>query len=578
MTHRENIAMTTNDDASAALKALCERYWDRLCEEQPFVAMVAGRRTESAIVFREGLADVASNVEPTKAFLAELRAIPFEALEGRDRATYRLLEHDLALSLRAFGTDDHLRPAIYPLGLEYNVNLVGDLTTFTCIADAELYLRRLGSLPVSIAGRIECMEAGQRQGFRYPRIVIERTAQTLDAVLSQPLAQSNLMRPFLNSPVQSAELMALKQSAESLISGTVIPAMRRYAEFIKSLGARARETLGASELPMGHEHYRMLIERFTTENADPEEIHAYGLSEVERIQREMLIIAAEAGFPDDLVAYRAALLGRAGQILPSGEALRERIESLAKRIDGRIPEFFGRLPRTTYGVSSIPEAVARSMPPGYAQPNPANGTTAGVYWVTSLPDQCPAYMHIPLTMHEAWPGHLMHLALIQEMDLPEFRRHNATRYSAQLEGWALYCEWLGHEFGLYDSPDKKYGRLEFEMWRACRLVVDTGIHVKHWSRDRAIEFMARRMSMPIETIRIEVDRYIAFPAQALSYLLGFRCIRAIRAEAEQRLGARFRVRDFHDALMALGAVTLPVLKEAMSEWIQSRAAELPKAA
>jgi uncharacterized protein (DUF885 family) len=386
------------------------------------------------------------------------------------------------------------------------------------------------------------------------------------------------MRPFLQSPVQVVEMQELRESAEDVISGEVMPALQRYADFIRQLGATARDSVAATELPTGHEHYRMLIERFTTENANPEEIHAYGLSEVERISQEMLLIAAEAGLPGDLTAYRKALLARPGQIQSSGEELRERIEILSKRIDARLPEFFGRLPRMTYGVRSVPEAVARFMPPGYAQANPANCTSAGIYWVTSLPEQCPCYMHIPLTMHEAWPGHLMHMALMQEMDLPEFRRHNSTRYSAQLEGWALYCEWLGYDFGLYDTPDKKYGRLEFEIWRACRLVVDTGLHIKNWSRDQAIEFMARHMSMSIDTIRSEVDRYIAYPAQALGYLLGFRCMQEIRADAEKQLGTAFRVREFHDALMEVGAVTLPVLREAMREWVQTRATQIQKAA
>ena len=415
------------------------------------------------------------------------------------------------------------------------------------------------------------MDAGQREGFRYPKVVIERTTQTLKGLLGQPLEQSSLMRPFLQSPTQSVEMQALRKSAETVVSGPVRAALQAYADYIeKQLGATAGDSLAATDMPMGQEHYRMLIERFTTENGDPEEIHAFGLSEVERIRQEMLLIAADAGFPGDLAAYRTALLARPGQILPSAEALRERIEILSKRIDGRLPEFFGRLPRMSYGVRSIPEAIAPYLPPAYALPNPANGTAAGVHWITSLPDRCPSYLHIPLALHEAWPGHLMHLALIQEMDLPEFRRNNSARYSAQLEGWALYCEWLGHEFGLYDTPDKKYGRLEMEIWRACRLVVDTGLHVKGWSRDQAIEFMSRHMSMPIETIRVEVDRYIGFPAQALSYLLGFRCVQAIRADAEKQLGSAFRLREFHDALMEVGAVTLPVLREAMREWVQAR--------
>lgn len=569
----------TTANTSLTLKALCERYWDHLCIEQPLTAIMAGRPTQETVLFRASLADHAKAAVAAKGFLGELLAIPFASLKGQDRQTWRLLEHDLKQGLRSFEAKDHLRPTIYPFGFEQGVTYIGDITTFTCVADAELYIRRLQSVPEGLKGTLECLEAGQREGFHYPKIVIERVGATLRALLSRPLEQSSLMRPFLQSPVQSEEMNALRKNGEAVITGTVMPSLAAYADFIeKKLGANARDTLGCTEVPEGDAHYRMLIERYTTENESPEDIHAFGLSEVARISADMREIATEAGFAGDLKAYRTALLATPGQILPTGEALLERIEILSKRIDGRMPEFFGRLPRMTYGVRSIPEALAVHMPPAYAQPNPASGITAGVHWITSLPDRCPAYMHIPLAMHEAWPGHLMHLALMQEMDLPAFRRYNSTRYSAQLEGWALYSEWLGYEFGLYDTPDKKYGRMEMEMWRACRLVVDTGLHAKKWQRQQAIDFMSANVALPMDTITAEVDRYIGMPAQALGYQIGFRCVKGLRADAQARLGKDFRVRDFHDALMEVGAVTLPVWRETISEWVESRVANLSKAA
>ena len=282
----------------------------------------------------------------------------------------------------------------------------------------------------------------------------------------------------------------------------------------------------------------------------------------------MLVVSGEAGFPDDVEGFRRRLQTDNQQFAPNAEALREQIEVLSKRIEGRIPEFFGRTPRTTYGVSSIPEAVADKMPPAYAQPNPADGSAAGVHWVTSLPGKCPRYIHLPLALHEAWPGHLMHLALIQEMDqLPDFRRFGALKYTACLEGWALYCEALGEDMGFYDTPEKRYGRLEMEMWRAVRLVLDTGIHAQGWDRDKAIAFFRENMAMPLETLTAEVDRYIGLPGQALAYQLGNLKFRELRARAQAVLGEQFRIRDFHDALMAAGAVTLPVLELLINDWI-----------
>jgi uncharacterized protein (DUF885 family) len=571
--------MNTLSDTSKALTALCERYWDCHCFEQPISAILAGRPDAGDILLRESPADYERRIAVARTISADLERIPLEFLQGQERTTHRLLDHDLKIAIRAFEAKDHLRPMLYPLGPEAVFNYWSDASTLSSTDEAEQYIRRLSSIPASLAGIVESLEAGLKLGHRYPQVVVERTTGSLRALLSRPAAQSGLLRPFLQSTVQSDEMKALKASAEIALTECVLPAITAYADFIeKQLGEGARDSIACTDAPLGAELYQMLIERYTTERESADDIHAFGLSEVARISSEMQKIAAEAGHPGDLAGYRNALMAKPGQILASAEALRERIEVLSKRIEARIPEFFGRLPRMTYGVRSIPEELSPFMPPAYAQPNPSNGTAAGVHWITALPERSPSYMHIPLAMHEAWPGHLMHLALMQEMELPDFRRHDGARYSSCVEGWALYCEWLGNEFGMYDTPEKHYGRLEMEIWRACRLVVDTGIHAMNWTRDQAIEFMVSNMSMPIDTLRAEVDRYIGMPGQALAYQIGYRCVRTIRAEAEAELGKDFRIRDFHDALVGAGAVTLPVWREELRNWVKSRKARLAKAA
>lgn len=566
-------------NSSVTLNDLCKRYWDFICFEQPLSAILAGRSTVDDVLFRDSLKDYERRVASAKIFCAELEEIPFESLQGQDRITHRLLDHDLKIMIRAYDAKDHLRPSLYPLGPEALLNYWADSSSFTCVDDADDYIRKLRSIPESLAGIKECLAEGQQQGIHYPQVIIERATATLRGLLSQPLAQNSLIRPFLKASFQSDEFQVLKQTAETVLAEIVIPALSAYADFIeKNLGATARASVACTDAPLGQALYQMHIERYTTERDTAEEIHAFGLSEVASISAEMNKIAEAEGFAGDLAGYQASLPSKPGQISPSAEALRERIEILSKRIDARIPEFFGRLPRMSYGVRSIPEAISAHMPPAYAQPNPANGTSAGVHWITGLPERCPAYMHIPLAMHEAWPGHLMHLALMQEMELPDFRRNDAARYSSLVEGWALYCEWLGNEFGFYDSPEKHYGRLEMQIWRACRLVIDTGLHAKNWSREQAIDFMRSHMSMPLITITAEVDRYIGMPGQALAYQIGYRCFRNLRADIERELGSSFRIRDFHDALMSTGAVTLPVLREFMQDWLQSRNAQLSKAA
>jgi uncharacterized protein (DUF885 family) len=311
--------------------------------------------------------------------------------------------------------------------------------------------------------------------------------------LSAPPHQHPFTAPLVRAAARSDTLAASADEGKALVAEIIYPALRAYAQFLEvELGSVARDTIACLSDKDGDPYYRYWIRASTTIDLEPQAIHVVGLDEVGRLESEMMHLAE-----GDLQAFRDRLRTDPNQFAENGEALRQEIQILSKQIDALMPEFFGRLPRTTYGVRSIPEEVAEQMPPAYAQPNPADGSAAGIHWITSIPGKCPRYMHAPLALHEAWPGHLLHLALIQEMEhLPAFRRYGALRYSACLEGWALYCERLGEEMGLYDTPEKRYGRLEMEMWRAVRLVVDTGIHLHDWSRDRAIAYFERYMAMP----------------------------------------------------------------------------------
>jgi uncharacterized protein (DUF885 family) len=226
----------------------------------------------------------------------------------------------------------------------------------------------------------------------------------------------------------------------------------------------------------------------------------------------------------------------------------------------------------TYGVESVPAALSETLPPAYAQPAPSGGAASGTFWVNGLPDRCPTYLLPAMAVHEAWPGHLMHIGLMAELDhLPAFRRHGATKYTVCVEGWALYCEELGKELGVYRTPHDHYGRLEMEMWRACRLVVDTGIHRFDWPRQKAIDYLSARLTLSADAISAEVDRYAALPAQALAYQIGGLKVRELRRRAEDRLGSRFSHRAFHEAVMTAGAVTLPVLEDLVDGWLAEAA-------
>ena len=556
-----------------SLADLAARFWTFQCEESPITAIAAGVPTDADQLLREAPADSERRAAWARAAQAELAAIDPALLGVQDRATHRLLDFEFRHLAEMVESGAHLRPTLYPLGPEFTLIYWANSTALATAADARRYLKRLAATPASFATIRESLEQGIEAGMAYPRLVVERAIAQVRGQMSMPVEDNAFYRPLARIASRGGALAALADAlgkeGRALVDEVVKPAFLAYANYLEmAVLPSARDSLACTDDVDGERLYGYHIGQYTTLDASPADIHAIGLAEVERIKMQMLAVAGDAGFPDDIEGFRRHLQTDKRQFAASAEALREQIEVLSKRIDARIPEFFGRTPRTTFGVSSIPEAVADKMPPAYAQPNPADGSAAGVHWITSLPGKCPRYMHLPLALHEAWPGHLMHLALIQEMDqLPDFRRFGALKYTACLEGWALYCEALGEDMGFYDTPEKKYGRLEMEMWRAVRLVLDTGIHARGWNRDQAIAFFRDNMAMPLETLTAEVDRYIGLPGQALAYQLGNLQFRELRARAEAALGDEFRIRDFHDAVMAAGAVTLPVLELLIDDWI-----------
>lgn len=552
----------------AALADFANRFWQFQREEKPMVAIQAGQPSLGDQLLRECPTDHARRNAWAKNARTELELIEVEGLGANDRATRSLLIRELDNIIRGFACGAHLRPSIYPMGPDFMLQFWANMSAVATLEDGQIYIARMRTIPNALAGVIETLREGVDRGYRYPKLVVTRAADQVRGTLAVMPEAHPFAQPLQRVASRHPALASLADEALTIITDQIYPALHAYADFIETeLGAVARESNACANDVDGHDHYAHLISVMTTLELNALQIHATGVSEVERITGQMVQVAENAGY-DDLDEFRRLLQTDNSQFANSAEDLREQIEILSKRIDARIPEFFGRTPRTTYGVQSIPKAIAEKMPPAYAQPNPADGSAAGIHWITSIPGKCPRYMHLPLALHEAWPGHLMHFALIQEMDhLPDFRRYGGLSYSACLEGWALYCEALGEEMGFYDTPQKRYGRLEMEMWRAVRLVVDTGIHALGWSRRKAVSYFKQHMAIPDSTIEAEVDRYIALPAQALAYQLGNLKFRELRARAEDQIGNNFRVRDFHDALMAAGPVTLPVLDDLITEWI-----------
>jgi uncharacterized protein (DUF885 family) len=561
---------------------LAERYWQLECHELPLTAAIAGVALPDAVLFRESADDHARRDRRASELLADAEQIDARSLSAQECATLALLKRELSGLRAQYAVDSHLRPWLFPAGPDFTAMFWANSASISDETTAVLYVDRLATLPGYLRDVQANIEAGHARGYRYPRVVLQAGAGNTRGILSSTPEASAWLSPFKRSPAATqAAMQAQATRALTLVREALIPALQAWAAFLESLLTRdARESLSCINGPAGDDYYRVWVRHFTSTDIEPEAVHALGLAEVARIDGEIQAVAAGAGFAGNLVGYRAFLATDPQFVASSADALRHSVEALCKRVDRRIPEFFSLIPRMTYGVQSIPEAVSARMPPAYAQPSAADGSSAGIFWISGLPSKAPNYLHPALVLHEAWPGHLMHLALLNEQtELPAFRRYGAVKYSACVEGWALYCETLGSEMGLYTTPHEHYGRLEMEMWRAVRLVVDTGIHTQGWSRERAVAYMTERLTLSHETIEGEVDRYAALPGQALGYQIGNLKLRDLRERAEAALGARFKHRRFHTAVMGVGAVTLPVLDELVSTWIQEeRNAEVTHAA
>jgi uncharacterized protein (DUF885 family) len=382
--------------------------------------------------------------------------------------------------------------------------------------------------------------------------------------------QSAFWKPFTAFPsgVPASEHERLRAAGREAIREAVVPAYRSLLEFFtREYLPGARGTIGASELPDGRAYYAWLVKDYTTLDTTPEAVHRIGLGEVERIRREMDEVVRKTGFHGSFAEFLEFLRTDPRFYAKTPEELLKQAAWIAKRMDGKLPSLFGRLPRQPYGVEPVPDDLAPKYTGGRYVGAPLDGRRAGTYWVNTYAlENRPLYTLESLTLHEAVPGHHLQGALSKELEgLPAFRRYSYV--NAFGEGWGLYSERLGIEAGFYQDPYSDFGRLSYEMWRACRLVVDTGIHAMGWTRQRAIDYMAERTALSRHEITTEVDRYISWPGQALAYKMGELKIRELRTRAEKELGTRFDVRAFHDAVLANGSVPLDVLEAEIDAWI-----------
>jgi uncharacterized protein (DUF885 family) len=436
-------------------------------------------------------------------------------------------------------------------------------STFKTEADYRNWLTQMRELPRYFDQEMGNMRAGAARGFTPPRVTLAGRDATVVSVAEAKSPEATFFyEPFKTMPgaIPAATQAALRAEARREIAASVIPAYAKLLTFLRQdYVPRARETLAAEALPDGKAYYRSLIREFTTTDLDAEHIHALGVAEVAKLHGEMIAEMRKTGFTGDLPAFLKMLRSDPRFYATSeGQLLRE-AAWITKQVDGKLPLYFGRLPRQRFTVLPVPADLAPSYTSGRGGP--------GAYLVNTydLPSR-PLFSLRALTLHEAAPGHAFQMPLARENEAqPDFRRN--FYFNAYGEGWALYCEWLGDEMGIYETPYERFGMLSYQMWRAARLVVDTGIHSKGWTRARAQAFLSDNTALTPREVETEVDRYISWPGQALAYYLGELNIRANRARAEKALGARFNIRAFHDTVLELGAVPLPVLDTRIDRFI-----------
>lgn len=550
---------------SESLQQILDDYWSFLLDENPDIAYDVGDPRGRDAFYRHGLDDLVRQEQGVRNLADRLSKIDQAGLDQRGVLDYALADRALTDQLAAFDLKEHFRPQYFPFGPDLYVSYCISAMSLETAADYGDYLTKLASLPQMFCAHQERLMKGLEEfGFQMPSILLPRVLASLKSFIDAPTDQSIWMQP-LNGAAND-----VREKATALIDQEIRPAYQAWHDLLAGPYAQngLRDTVGLCDDEGGKQYYDYLVRHHTGTELSPASIHQLGLDEVARLTTLLEDAAASAGYGGRVKAYRDFLNSDASQICASKDELLQEIETLAKRIDRKIPELFGRLPRMTYGVELIPLARSEQMPGAYAQPNPPSGETAGIFWLNSLPNRVPRHQHVPLTLHEAWPGHLMHVALMQELEeVPEFARFNLAGYMAYIEGWALYTERLGDQIGLISEDWQRFGVLEMELFRAIRLVVDTGLHAFGWSRQQAIDYVMSTQPQAQTTVEAEIDRYIGMPGQALAYKVGELAITGWRKKAEAKLGDKFRLREFHDAVMSTGPVTIAMLDDYMENWL-----------
>lgn len=503
--------------------------------------------------------------------LLELNNLSIESLSLEDQLSYKLFQFVLHENIKEYGFKTYYNPILSDAG--FHNDLIYRVRPITSLKEAKDYLTLLKAIPLFVKQNIALIRKGIEAGISQPKVIFKGYENTYEQHITNKAEDNFYYQPFLALPSTFSNKIkdSLTVEAKQVISQEVVPAFQEIKYFFeKDYLPLTREDIGVSSTPNGGSYYKNRIAFYTTLPLTAQEIHQTGLAEVKKIRASMEAIIAEVEFKGSFEDFFTYLRTDLRFYAKSPEELLMRARDISKRLDEKLPQYFKTLPRKPYGVAPVPEAIAPKYTGGRYIPTTPESTDPGYYWVNTYNlSSRPLYVLPALSAHEAVPGHHLQMALNAELpkSIPAFRRD--LYLSAYGEGWGLYTESLAAEMGIYTTPYERFGQLTYSMWRACRLVVDTGIHAFGWSREKAVAFMAENTALSLHEINTEVDRYISWPGQALAYKIGELKIKALREKATHALGDDFDIRAFHEIILGKGTLTLPLMEQEVEHYIRS---------
>lgn len=559
--------------ALSQLQQLLADEWEVRMQGNPLFATRCGDHRFDDRLPAVSEEDFQRRLAQARGFLDRLQEIDRSALTPEAQLSYDMFEREMRDRIAEYEFGAYLMPMTKASGLHRSFPNLPNIAPLDTLKDYENYVARLDAFQAFAQAHIALMRAGIRRGYVPPRVVLEGIEDSIQAHIVQDSTESVLFKPFEQLPesITETDQHDVIQAGHTAIVNSIVPGYQALLQFMLDEYIPAgREDIAASSLPDGRAFYEHRVSKNTTLDLAPQQVHDIGLEEVRRIRDEMDDVIRRVDFPGGFREFVHFLRTDERFYVDAPQALMKEVALIMKKMDGQLPRLFKKLPRTPYGLRQIPDHIAPKTTSAYYFPAAGDGTKAGFYYVNTYDLKSrPLYEYEALSLHEAVPGHHLQLALQMELDLPDFRRFGGV--TAFIEGWALYAERLGLEVGFYQNPYSDFGRLTFEMWRATRLMVDTGMHYLGWTRQQAVDFMAENTALTLLNITNEVDRYIAWPGQAIAYKIGEIKIRELRALAEQALGPRFDVREFHSVILENGGIPLDVLEANVKRWTTEQA-------